>query len=240
MSQTAEELQLNVVNSSFMLKVFYVFAGLAALSGGLSFAGKWLGASIAMAGHTDDSSMREIVIGNNVIAAPANAIRFERQRTNGVASRLDLYFRYPQMEGYSREAAADFNHAGDAKSIVFVSFESRMMSRDMSGRFEPIYKSLIVEPPTKGPAGLSAYGFDQKSGYLNESLLVGARPGEATPYVARCLTGAGAEESLAPCERDIQLGDELSMTYRFPKELLPDWQRLDAAILAKAGQMLRQ
>ena len=61
------------------------------LSGGLSFAGKWLGASIAMAGHTDDSSMREIVIGNNVIAAPANAIRFERQRTNGVAGRLDLY-----------------------------------------------------------------------------------------------------------------------------------------------------
>ena len=128
MSQTADELQLNVVNSSFMLKVFYVFAALALLSAGLSVAGKWLGASIAMAGHTDDVSIREVVIGNNVITAPANAIRFERQRHNGVASRLDLYLRYPQMDGYSREAAADFNKADGGGNIVFVSLEPRIMS----------------------------------------------------------------------------------------------------------------
>ena len=240
MLQTADELQLNVVNSSFMLKVFYVFAALALLSAGLSVAGKWLGASIAMAGHTDDVSIREVVIGNNVITAPANAIRFERQRHNGVASRLDLYLRYPQMDGYSREAAADFNKADGGGNIVFVSFEPRMMSRDMSGRFEPIYRSLIVEPATPGPAGLADYRFDEKSGYLNESLLVGRQPNRDNPYVVRCLTGIGAAESLAPCERDIQIGDELSLSYRFSRELLPDWQRLDAAVMEKAAQMLRQ
>ena len=46
-------------------------------------------------------------------------------------------------------------------------------------------------------------------------LAVAERPGE-DPFVARCLTGASAAESLAPCERDIQLGDDLSLTYRFP------------------------
>jgi hypothetical protein len=239
MSQTAEETELNVVNSSFMLKVFYVFAALALLSAGVSLAGKWLGASIAMAGHTDDVSPREVVIGNNVIAAPANAIRFERQRNNGVAARLDLYFRYPQMDGYSHAASADFNNAGSEKNIIFVSFEPRMMSRDMSGRFEPIYRSLIVEPGASGPAGLDVYQFSEKSGYLNEVLVVGGR-GDDNPYVARCLTGASAEESLAPCERDIQLGDELSLSYRFPKEFLADWQRLDAAVLGKARQMLKE
>lgn len=239
MSQTAEDVPVNVVNSSFMLKVFYVFAALALMSVAVSLIGKWLGSSIAMAGHTDDLTTREIVIGNNVVVTTDNTIRFERQRHDGVTSRLDLYFRWPQMDGYSREASADFNNASGVRNVLFVSFEPRMMSRDMSGRFEPIYKSLIVEPPSPGPGGLAVYNFSEKSGYLNEVLAVAPR-GEADPYVVRCLAGASAEESLAPCERDIQLGDELSLSYRFPKELLPDWRQLDAVVLAKAEQMLKR
>ena len=37
--------------------------------------------------------------------------------------------------------------------------------------------------------------------------------------MARCLSGPSAEESLAPCERDIHVGDDLSLSYRFPTEL---------------------
>ena len=33
-----------------------------------------------------DATMREVVIGNNVIAAPSNMIRFEQARRDGVAS----------------------------------------------------------------------------------------------------------------------------------------------------------
>lgn len=239
MSRAAQELELNIVNSAFMLKVFYAFALLAALSVGISLAGKWLGASIVMAGHTDDTSTREIVIGNNVIVAPANVIRFERQRVNGVASRLDLYFRWPALDGYSRAASADFNNAGGKRNVLFVSFEPQMMSRDMSGRFEPIYRSLIAEPPAAGPNGILLYDFGAKSGYLNEALAV-ARRERDDPYVARCLTGSSAEDSLAPCERDVLLGDGLSMSYRFPRELLADWQALDAAVVAQAQRMLRR
>ena len=46
-------------------------------------------------------------------------------------------------------------------------------------------------------------------------------------------------QSLAPCERDIQVGDDLSLTYRFPQELLADWQALDAAVTAKAARFLK-
>lgn len=239
MSQTVEEVELNVVNSAFMLKVFYAFMALALLSIAVSVTGKWLGASIVMAGHTDDTSTREIVIGNNVIVAPANAIRFERQRTNGIVARLDLYFRWPQMDGYSRAASADFNHAGNTRNILFLSLEPQIMSRDMSGRFEPIYRSLIIDPATAGPNGIRFYGFSPKSGYLNETLAVAARSGDE-PYVARCLSGDAADESLAACQRDIQLGDGLSLSYRFPKELLADWKALDAAVVARANAMLRR
>jgi hypothetical protein len=226
------------ISPSFVLKVFYVFAALAFCSLGISVGGKWLGRSIALAGHTDDTSPRAVVIGNNLISAPANTIRFDRQRRNGAAERLDLYLRWPELDGYSNAARDDFNHARGARNILFLSFEERIMSRDMSGRLEPIYASMLVQPGTKGPGGTTLYAFDAKSGYLNEVLAVAALP-DGQAFVARCLVGESAAESLAPCERDIHVGDNLSLSYRFPRELLGDWRTLDTAIRAKAASMLR-
>ena len=233
----AESPDFEVVNSTLMKRVFYIFAALALLSIAISVGGKWLGRSIAMAGYTDDATVRRIVMGNNLISVPANFIRFDQARRDGIASRLDLYLRYPEMDGYSTAARDDFNHATTRK-IIFLSFEPRMMSRDMSGRFAPIYSALIAQPGTAGPGGTTLYRFTEKSGYLNELLAVAKRPGK-DPFVARCLSGPTAEESLAPCERDIQVGDDLSLTYRFPRELLANWPALDAAIAAKVAGILK-
>jgi len=218
--------ELTVVDSTLMKRVFYAFAALALLSVAISLGGKWFGHTIAMAGYSDDTTMRRVVIGNNVISVPANF------------SRLDLYLRYPQMDGYSEAARDDFNHSEANRSIIFLSFEQQMMSRDMSGRFAPIYSALIVQPGVPGPGGTTVYGFNEKSGYLNEVLVVGKRGGK-DPFVARCLSGPSADQSLAPCERDIHVGDDLSLTYRFPKEFLGDWQTLDAAMTAEAGRILK-
>lgn len=229
---------INPIDGPLMRKALYVFAALVLLSVAINVGGKWLGRTIALAGHTDDRTLHEIVIGNNVLAVPANAIRFDKARHDGVASRLDVYLRWPDMEGYTATARDDFNNASASRRILFVSFEQRMMSRDMSGRFAPIYSSLIKLPGTPGPGGLMLYDFTDKSGYMNEVLAVATRPGE-DPFVARCLSGQSAEESLAPCERDIHLGDDLSLSYRFPRELLGDWQELEAGIDAKAAQYLK-
>lgn len=230
--------ELTVVDSMLMKRVFYAFTALALLSIAISLGGKWFGRSIAMAGYTDDATVHKVVIGDNVIAVPANVIRFGQARRDGIAARLDLYLRYPQMDGYSEAARDDFNHTGAAKTIIFLSFERQMMSRDMSGRFAPIYNALITQPGTPGPGGTTVYGFNEKSGYLNEVLVVGKRPGK-DPFVARCLSGPSADESLAPCERDIHVGEDLSLTYRFPREFLGDWQALDTAMAAEAARMLK-
>ena len=225
-------------DSRLMWRVFYAFALTAVLSVVISVGGKWLGRSIALAGHTEDTTPRSIVIGDNLISVPANAIRFERDRHDGMAERLDLYLHWPDMRGYSAELRNDFNNIGGARSIIFLSIEQQMMSRDMSGRFEPIYRQLIAPGGSAGPAGLVYYGFTGKSGYMNEVLAVAERAG-GRPFVARCLVGAQAEESLAPCERDILVGDQLSLTYRFPTALLGQWPALDAAVTAAAGRMIK-
>ena len=72
---TANGPEFEVVDSTLMRRVFYAFAALALLSAAISLGGKWLGRSIAMAGYTDDTTVHEVVIGNNVIAVPANFIR---------------------------------------------------------------------------------------------------------------------------------------------------------------------
>lgn len=227
--------EFTVLDSRLMAKVFYAFAVVALLSLAISAAGKWLGHSIAMGGYSDDTKLRRVIIGNNVLAVPANVIRFDKARRDGSAERLDLYLRYPRMDGYSTAARDDFNNARGKRTILFLTFEEQAMSRDMSGRFGPIYSSLIAQPGTPGPAGSMIYNFIEKSGYLNETLVVAERPGQE-PFVARCLAGASAEQSLAPCERDVLVGERLSLTYRFPKEFLAQWPALDATVLAFAAR----
>jgi hypothetical protein len=226
------------ISGGLMTKVFYVFAALAFASIAISVAGKWFGQAISHGGHTDSTALREIVIGNNVIVAPDNMIRFPDARRDGVTARLDLYMRWPELSGYSDAVRNDFNHANGSKTIVFLTFEEATMSRDMSGRVAPIYNELIDKPGAAGVAGLTIYDFSEKSGYLDEILAVANRE-EEVAFVARCLKGDAGAQSLAPCERDIQLGDGLSLTFRFPADLLKEWPKLEAAVRTRATSMLK-
>ena len=51
-------------------------------------------------------------------------------------------------------AAGTITTLGGSRSIVCLSIEEQIMSRDMSGRFEPIYRQLIVPQGKPGPAGV--------------------------------------------------------------------------------------
>ena len=226
-----------IVRPRFLRRVAAGFALLALLSLAISIGGKWAGHAIVLAGHSDDTTMREVVIGNDVLTVPANMIRFEEARRDGIAGRLDLYVRWPQMDGYSNEASDDFNHADGRRTILFISFEDRVMTRDMSDRFQPIYSSLIVRPGRAGPAGLTAYPLRPEAGYVDEVLVVGDEQA-ARPFVARCLSGQAAQQSLAPCERDIHVGRDLNLVYRMPAELAGSWREVDAAVMELAGRLL--
>lgn len=237
-AQTLREDGSPALRSGFTVKVLAALAILAALSAAISIAGKWAGRAIAMGGHADDATVREVVIGNDLLAVPSNMIRFEAARRSGAAPRLDLYLRWPQMDGYSHAARDAFNHAGGDRSILFVSFEPRMMSRDMSGRYAPIYRALIEEEGRPGPAGLSVHRFSEKSGYVDEVLVVGEAQDEE-PFVMRCLAGPAARESLAPCERDIHFGSGLNLVYRMPSGLAGQWREVDARVREVAAGFLR-
>lgn len=239
MTDTTQQTVPTASQAGFGLRVGAGLAGLALLTVGVAFGAHWAGRMLAEGGHTDEVTPYRVVIGKDAVTAPANTIRSERARHDGMAARLDLYLRWPEMEGYSAQARDAFNGVGASRDILFLTFETRLMSRDMSGRFEPIYSLLVRQPGRPGPDGSILYGFKENSGYASEELVVAARPDD-TPFVARCLIGSAAADSLAPCERDVFVGSELSLTYRFPRDLLKDWRALDTAVIEKADAMLSE
>lgn len=227
-----------VLRPRLMMRVLLTLTALMLLSGAISLGGRWAGRTIALAGHSDDTTLHEIVIGNDVLNVPANMIRFEASRRNGVAARLDLYMRWPQMDGYSHAARDAFNHTDGDKSILFVALEPRNMSRDMSGRYEPIYRKLIDTSGRPGPGGLRVHRFSKNSGYVDEVLVVEDTT-SPEPFVMRCLAGAAARESLAPCERDIHVADGLSLIYRIPARLAGEWQQIEAKLREAAASLVK-
>lgn len=223
---------------SILARLSFIVVALVATSLAIMTAGRWAGPYLALGGHSTSTAQHEIVIGNNVLSVPANMIRFPGARQDGVTAKLQLYLHWPDMTGYSDVARDHFNHVQDNQDIVFLTFEQQVMTRDMSGRFDPVYRALVEMPGRESPAGFMIYDFKPGLGYKDETLLVAERENE-TPFVARCLSAETAPVSLAPCERDIALGNGLSMTYRFAAEHALEWATLDEALLRFARSLLQ-
>ncbi len=210
----------------------------AAATVAIVLAGRSVGHSLALGGHSDRVTPIEIVLGNNVLTVPENMIRERTQRGGGELQHLELYLRWPELSGYSDDAAEIFNGRSIARALVFVSIERTSMSRDMSGRYEKIYQPLLQEPGIEGPSGLRLRGFRPEAGYGNELLATSERK-DGGVFAARCLAGLQGRQSPAGCERDVRIGKNLSMTYRFPRELLDQWQAMDEALTATISRMIR-
>ncbi|HUH49471.1 MAG TPA: hypothetical protein VLZ56_06405 [Mycoplana sp.] len=217
-------------SARFLKRLTIGIAALATLTVAISLGGRTLGEHIALAGHTESREMHEILIGQDRLRLPANAIRFEEQRHSGRTDRVDLYLTWPEMEGYSNANRLRFNDVGRPESLVFVQLSQSTMSRDMSGRVDPIFSHLFQGEPETGPGGLTLRRLKQDSGYADEVLLLGSLPG-GTTYAVRCvLPKAGQPSTGADCQRDIHIGDDLSLLYRFSSRLLPQWQAMEHAI----------
>ena len=219
-----------LLSPRFVWKLTAVIAVLCIVTLGIAVAGRMIGKSISYAGNTADGTIYEIVIGNDVVSLPANVIRFESQRVSGVQSAVDTYFAWPGMNGYSEARRDIFSQTRSARGLIFARISQATMSRDMSGRFEPIYRRLTDGPAMAGPTGLDSFRLRPGAGYANELMYV-ERGNSERPYAGRCLVeDTGSEASfttLTGCQRDIFIGKDLSVTYRFSIDLLPHWQEIE-------------
>ena len=219
-----------LISNRFIYRLTAAIALLALLTAGISLGGRWFGEKISLAGHTDSEELVSLQIGQDKLELPANIIRFRDQRRSGTSERADLHLTWPEMSGFRPELRARFDDAGQSSTLIFLQLSQSMMSRDMSGRVDPIYSKLFDGPPEQAEFGLTLHRLDPEAGYGPEVLLTASRPGE-DDYAVRCLLPAAGERSTGgDCQRDIHVGQDLSVLYRFSSELLEDWQHIDAAV----------
>ncbi|MGL4488393.1 MAG: hypothetical protein ACRCU5_02990, partial [Rhizobiaceae bacterium] len=62
---------------------------------------------------------------------------------------------------------------------------------------------------------------------------------DQTLFVARCLDTQAAAGNMAPCDRDIHVGEDLVMMVRFSPVLLSQWRKLDAVVGSFAGSVVK-
>lgn len=219
-----------LITQRLIIKILLSLALLALVATAITWFGHWYGERLTLAGHTESTQPLKITIGTDTLILPENVIRFREQRVEGQAESINLYLSWPQMQGYTAQDAARFNEPDKTSDLIFVEISEATMSRDMSGRYEPIYQRLITEAATDYGHGLTLHRMKQESGYAGEVLLTGARQG-LPDYVIRCVLPSQPDESSsADCQRDIHMGSGLNVLYRMSSTHLPDWDHIDAAI----------
>lgn len=235
-SDETDDTALPLLSNAFLLKLTALIGLLAVLTAALTVAGKYYGDRLAMGEHTGSREVIHIVVGQDTLALPANMLRFRSQRHDGQAEAVSVYLSWPELDGYTAAANNRFSDPSGSQDLIFIEFSQSVMSRDMSGRLGPIYSHLFSGDPEAGPAGLILHHLDPKSGFGGEVVLTGMT-GAGGLYVVRCLMpGGGTRPTTADCQRDIHVGHDLTLLYRFSSKLLPDWEVLDAKLQAFARQ----
>ncbi|MCY0095111.1 hypothetical protein [Hoeflea ulvae] len=237
MSESTDTLEHTpLLSPRFIWKLTTVVAVMCLVTLAIAVTGQLVGRQISHAGNTADRTMHEIVIGDDRLRLPANVIRYENQRVSGVQSAIDTYFSWPGMNGYSEARRNIFNQTDSADGLVFARIAQATMSRDMSGRYTPIYRRLTEGAPVAGPNGLDSYRLRSGAGYANELMYVEHGASEH-PYTIRCLVEETAPDldftTRTGCQRDISLGQDLSVTYRYSIDLLPHWREIERDVRQK-------
>ncbi len=231
-----EKPHLDAPRKGQLVKVVMVFClVVATLVGCAHLIARYSGAQIARAGHTIKTQLRTVIIGQDVIKIPENMIRYPSQRKLAELQRLDLYLHWPSMGGYSAKLKAVFNKAANNKQIIFVSLEPRFSTLDMTGRIEPIYKQFFIGEATKLGQNLVVHHLDAAAGFVDEASII--QNNSPYPFSARCIMNMSGTTT-PYCMRDIHIGNNLSLTYRFHKDLLTDWLALDRALRNKFKAMI--
>lgn len=218
---------LPLLSSRFVYKAAAAVVILLALTITLSFSGRWFGRHLAEAGHTASRETYDIFIGQDHLRLPANVIRFENQRSTSIVGRVDLYLTWPGLEGYGEETRPLFDDVSRPENLIFLQVAQSTMSRDMSGRLAPVYRHILQDAPQAGPEGLTRYDAKPDSSYAGEVFFIAERD-ERPAYVLRCvLPETTAASTSADCQRDVHMGKDLIVLYRFSSRLLPQWRAIE-------------
>lgn len=165
-----------------------------------------------------------VSVAGETMTLPSGYFRFLDQRRGTKLDRIDLHFRWPGLSEAVPTRPSGPSDIGPDPDLIFVSIARRDVALDSTARLATVYQRFFQGPAFDGPGGLVGQRMAAGSGYEDE--LVFFEPGSVRPFAARCFAGEEAGRATI-CLREVMVGRDLIMTYRFAASLLPGWQALD-------------
>jgi hypothetical protein len=163
-------------------------------------------------------------------------LRSRKERRGGAVDQADFLLHWPSLEGYTDERADDFRDTSPDAPLIFITVSGRENSLDSDARLDAIYSRFFDGPEIAGPANLTGRALNADSGYGGE--IVYFSPRGVAPFVARCIADAPPEIP-ATCIRDVNIGQGLSLLYRFNQKYLGDWRTMDDRLRRLFGRFFR-
>jgi hypothetical protein len=121
----------------------------------------------------------------------------------------------------SRRAAACL----DPNERLFVTISAGDATLPLMDRVQTIYPRYLVPQPVAGFPGLTYRGFRDDSPYQGEDLVFESNAPEH--FLARCSRKGVTNTGICLLERRI---GEADITFRFPRDWLPDWENVAKGI----------
>jgi len=218
------------------LAVFIVTAVLAALFLVYYFAPSPQQFTRTRPAPTDSSELIMLSIGNTGFHIPSNYILFSADRSGGQLEELSLIALFPGLQGYTLADAQEFNSNTPDSRVIYMGVRKERVALTQEEKFARVYRPLIVKDGgTPTSSGAKQYIFHEDSGYRDEELYV--REGQNGTMLIRC-TRPALEVPSPNCLGDISLGDGLTVTYRFKRAHVAQWQDIEASTRALLGAFM--
>lgn len=180
-----------------------------------------------------DSERRERVfattLGDNRFRLPERYVRTIVEDTAGRVKSIDLHATWPLQLADPPPVDLGKPRLLDPATALYVTITPATANLGGNRRLEEVYRFHFDGPGTDAGNGLTRHRFKSGSGYDDQELFV-AGEGERR-FVARCFRDS-AQPMVSTCTRD-RLGDTgMAVRYRFNRDLLPEWQQLEAGVTA--------
>jgi hypothetical protein len=200
----------------------FLIAGVAAVSYvGYVLWPRWPDAPVAI-----DAPALPIVVAGTAFNIEPAAIRMRVQRHPGTQDRVDLAYVWPTLAPPDpAEKTAAPGTPIEPIERLFLTIEGTDGVMPPIERAESIYPRYLVAEPVAGPEGLTLRGFRKDTPYAGEELAFESNAPQH--FLARCsrhgVVGSGS------CLLEKRIG-EASLTFRFPRAWLENWQQVAKGI----------
>jgi hypothetical protein len=183
-----------------------------------------------------------IKIGGENFAIPANYTVFPRDRRGGDRDEVWLYALWPTFSGYAPSRRQDFVENAPDTRRVDIMIGVRTSPFTERERIDILYLPQTTDARgARTPYQLIKYEFKEQrsnvptSGYAGNELYLG-EVGEGEIAAIFCMKQR--EDLISPeCWRELELGPDVTMSYRFKRPYLAEWRKIDEEVRAFVGKL---